>query len=138
MSAQAQPFASAMKALCESFPPGELHYEIMTLKIVRETSSMTLKCLVDWLAGSHIHFIICHPHDGTTKFLWTIEEIYIELDRLRHHMGFPMNRQLHCPIFRQDKFRYLELLPQDCIMPTLRIPISSNMNREVLHEMIQR
>lgn len=134
-SEQTQPFQSAVAEVMHMYPEDSLHVEIMPIKVLRE-SEWTPKQLVTWLLEAHIHFIICHPHDGTVTFQWPAEELYSEMERLRFHTGFPNENWLHCPIFTQDKYRYLELLPKESIMPTLKVPISANMDRATVHSLV--
>jgi hypothetical protein len=37
-----------------------------------------------------------------------VQQIYDECARLKYHPGFPNGVQLQCPIFSQDKWKYLE------------------------------
>lgn len=83
----------------------------MTIKELREDASMTLKAFVDWLLDSHIHFLLCYVHQGLESFGWDVTDIIEELQRLKYHEGFPNGEQLSCPIFTQDKMRYLQLIP---------------------------
>lgn len=88
------------------------------------------KDLVDWLLGSHIHFIITHVHQGhIVKGLkdegWDIVNLCSQLKRLKLHNGFPNNNKLWCPIFTQDKYEYIKACPGFCI-PTIKIEVVCN------------
>lgn len=137
MSEQTLPFRNAVAKVKALLPPDSIDVAAWDVIYLRKHPTSE-KELVDWLATAHIHFVICHPHDGTHKLLWNVENLYFELERLRHHVGFPNNYYLHCPVFRQDKYRYLELLPENCIMPTLKVPISADMDEEVIQLMVTR
>lgn len=78
---------------------------------------------VDWLLGGHIHFILTHVHQGMETFGWGVENIYDELQRLRWHPGFPSGNELRCPVFTQDKMKYIRALA-GMTMPTFDINIS--------------
>ena len=105
------------------------HYEAMNFKISveyktidnmrYEGSGFTFPDVIDWLLGSHIHFVITHPHQGLQKSGLSISEIYEEVGRLKHHLGFPSADKLQCSIFSQNKWEYLQHLPS--VMPTHRI-----------------
>jgi hypothetical protein len=89
------------------------------------------KDLVDWLLTSHIHFVICHPHQGLFSKGVDITPIqmYKEMQRLRYHLGLPNEDNLNCPIFQQDKAVYLNLLnDQGFCNPTLVIHTYCNLS----------
>jgi hypothetical protein len=111
--------------------------EMLNLKTLRE-GVWSLPDFVNWLLQSHIHFIIAHPHQGTESFGWSIESIYAELQRLKHHQGFPSGKHLDCPIFTQDKWNYIKALPDEITMPTFKIPISSDMDMRATEDLIGR
>ena len=104
----------------------QIKFEEMTLKVLRE-SSMSLSGFVDWLLSSHCHFILCHPHMGMNGLGWGVNELYTELRRLKYHNGFPAMNKLTCPIFTQDKFKYLEVMPVGYKNPTIKIMLSPDM-----------
>ena len=76
--------------------------------------------LVNWLLDADIYLICCHPHQGTSGFGWDVTTLYQNLDRLCGHMGFPLESQLLCPIFPQDKYNYIDALGSRA-NPTLRL-----------------
>jgi hypothetical protein len=91
----------------------------------------TYKSLVDWLLSSHIHFIICHPHQGFLEKGIDITpiEFYNELQRLKFHIGFPNGDELRCPVFTQNKAIYLKALYQNQLSnPTFYINVKDEMD----------
>ena len=58
------------------------------------------------VAGSHIHFILGHPHQGLENRGWKVVDIYTELQRLYIITGFPSKCHLQCPILTQDKMKH--------------------------------
>jgi len=111
-------------------------FEEINVKFLRK-SEWTLSDLVDWLLGGHIHFITCHPHMHTDSFGWTIADIYNELQRLRYHCGFPSSDALNCPIWSQDKYRYLSALPAEHVLPTFRLELNRDANFEEIKTSIE-
>jgi hypothetical protein len=96
--------------------------ESMTTSRMRR-ECLSLQYVIDWLLGSHIHFVITHPHQGL-EGSYSVKEIYDEVGRLKFHQGFPSMNTLECPIFCQDKFRYLApLIADNMILSTCRIPL---------------
>ena len=69
------------------------------------------KDFVDWLLGSHVHFILSHVHQGLERLQWNLEELLEQLKRLKYHKGFPTGEKLECPIFTQDKYEYIRAIP---------------------------
>ena len=94
--------------------------EYKTIDSMRyEGTGCTFSQVIDWLLGSHIHFVITHPHQGLHNCGLSISEIYEEVGRLTYHLGFPSAEKLQCPIFSQNKWEYLQHLPS--VLPTHRI-----------------
>ena len=73
---------------------------------------------VKWLKESDIHIILTHPHQGIKG--WDCIEVYLALEDLRNHIGFPTGPQLDCPVFKQDKLAHVFPLSHITI-PTLRL-----------------
>jgi hypothetical protein len=97
--------------------------ETMTLAKMR-TDGLSFEGLIDWLLGSHVHFLITHPHQGLENHVdLSVAEIYEEVERLRYHCGYPSLDKLDCPIFRQDKWKYLQDLGNDMTARTIKIPL---------------
>ena len=96
--------------------------ESLTLTDARNRK-LSVADIVDWLLGSHIHFVITHPHQGMWSSGGSVEEIYKEFARLKYHPGFPMGGRTHCPIFTQDKWQYLEHLSALSIHKSCKVVI---------------
>ena len=92
-------------------------------------NQMTIADLVDWLLGGDIHFILTHVHQGFQShgIFVDMDQMMQELLRLRFHIGFPSGDSLYCPVFTQDKIRYLRALG-DMANNTLRIPMNMEQN----------
>ena len=90
---------------------------------------MTITDLVNWLLGGHIHMILTHVHQGisTHGSLVDMEMMMQQLLRLRFHIGYPNGASLYCPVFTQDKRRYLVALG-DMANNTLFIPLNIDNN----------
>lgn len=115
---------------------GELKVEYLNLKDMR-ISSWSITNFVDWLLGSHIHFIISHIHQGIENFGWSVVDLYKELQRLKSHEGFPRGNKLNCPVFTQDKMVYLNDLT-DLVMPSFCIPIPDMLDDDTTTALITR
>ena len=102
--------------------------ETLTFKEIREAPSFSLRNFVDWLLGSHIHIITTHIHLGIRGFDWGVRELDLELERLRSHVGFPSGEKLSCPIFTQDKIRYLNALAPGQKMTTFCLNLSDDID----------
>jgi hypothetical protein len=99
---------------------GELKVEYLNLQYMR-ISSWSITNFVDWLLGSHIHFIISHIHQGIENFGWSVVDLYKELQRLKSHEGFPRENKLNCPVFTQDKMVLLSLYIKMYVMRTFQL-----------------
>ena len=62
-----------------------------------------------------------------------MRDLYEELQRLRFHEGFPNGSKLSCPIFTQDKIKYLKLI-DDVTLPTYAIDIPKDISEFVYEE----
>ena len=113
-----------------------IKFEILTLNVLR-TKNWTMETFVNWLLGGHIHFVLCHVHQGMESSAWNVVDLYAELNRLQMHEGFPSGIQLQCPVFTQDKREYLKLLP-DITLPTYFITIPTFANDDVMCATISR
>lgn len=105
--------------------------ETLTFKEIREAPHFTLRDFVDWLLGSHIHLITTHIHLGVRGFDWSMRDVNLELERLKSHVGFPSGDKLNCPIFTQDKFRYLSVLAPQEKMTTFCLDLSPDTDEVV-------
>jgi hypothetical protein len=102
---------------------GEFHFvekDADAIKIAKWTEVD----FVNWLLSGDIHLIICHPHQGCCNS-WCAESLYLELDRLKDHNGFPSGKHLQCPIFSQNKIEYLHATWR-MTNPTLKIIIQED------------
>ena len=85
--------------------------------------------MIDWLLSGDIHYILTHPHQGIDldrKYpVWNIPKLAYGLDMLEFHTGFPNGQYLRCPVFRQDKFRYLTAL-EDLALPSMQILLTED------------
>jgi hypothetical protein len=80
------------------------------------------KDLVDWLLNSRVHIILSHVHQGVADALqWNLIDLEMELQRLKFHTGFPNLLKLKCPVFLQDKYKYLENMPIEKVNNTLQL-----------------
>lgn len=114
----------------------EVKEESLTLTEAR-TRKFSAKLLVDWLLGSHIHFVTTHPCQGWHTTATNVEEVYDEFSRLKYHPGFPMGVQLQCPIFTQDKWNYLQHIPSK--MKSCKISIAeANEEFDAVKRQVQR
>jgi hypothetical protein len=102
--------------------------EYICAKNIKE-QHMSPADLVNWLLDSHVHFILSHVHQGIGPYLhWNMKDLENELQRLSNHFGFPKGTKLKCPIFLQDKFEYLQLLPVNKGNQTLQIYLTDDSN----------
>jgi hypothetical protein len=108
--------------------------DMMNLKRMRE-QKISIQGIIDWLLGSHIHFLITHPHQGLESAGDSIVDIYAEVARLKYHPGFPSEIQVNCPIFCKDMWEYLQHLP--AIMPTCKIFLSEEVEVEATQQEVE-
>jgi hypothetical protein len=105
---------------------------------MRKDGCWTLSGIVDWLLTSHLHFVVTHPHQGLEQSGWSVNDIYREFSRLTYHPGFPSGEKLGCAVFTQDKWKYLQQLPSDIIMPTYKIPMTADMDMDTCASDLKR
>lgn len=121
-SEQLIPFRSAIGSLGGRFRRSNYHFEYIKGS---ELKGWTPEQFAEWLLSSHYHFIICHPHQWMKELGWNVDSIYRELQRLRFHPGFPSGDKLRCPIFTQDKIRYIRAMePFQMCIPTFQCTVS--------------
>jgi len=86
-----------------------------------------IKDLIDWLIGSHVHFILAYIHEGTVShgLNWDMSIVEEQLIRLKYHVGFPNGEKLCCPVFTQNKINYLDCLG-DFANKTLMVRLTFN------------
>jgi hypothetical protein len=81
--------------------------------------------LVEWLLGAHVHFVLAHVHQGISQLEWNMDELATQLKRLKFHRGFPNGKYLGCPIFTQNKFKYIKALG-NFANPTIPIDLNDD------------
>lgn len=107
--------------------------EVMTFAQLKNNircKNWTLDTFLSWLQECDIYIIFCHIHQdfGVPPLLWEPVDFYDQLyDKLHGRLGFPSGDQLRCPIFTQNKFRYIEALGSLC-NPTFVVPIEVDMD----------
>ena len=126
MGWQIEPFEHAIRQYVAN---GTATCEIMHVKEIKKRR-WGPHDFINWLLESDAHFIITHLHQGIPK--WDINEILDALGRLYYHLGFPTGQQLFCPIFTQNKLKYLVCLPSFMRTPTLALPIKCGKYRSRL------
>jgi hypothetical protein len=75
--------------------------------------SWTQQTFIDWIGDCDIYVILCHIHQsfGFPPLLWDPLEFYESLyQKLYNRVGFPEKDQLQCPVFTQNKFKYIEAI----------------------------
>lgn len=109
----------------------EVDLEVLSCRTLKSRGFRNAAQLVDFLLASHVHFILGHIHQGLETLGWDMRDLYQQqLPRLYYHSGFPTGKQLVCPVFTQDKFRYLCALDMNGYAnPTLKISLDS-LNQE--------
>lgn len=81
----------------------------------------SISYIVDWLLEGTVHWITAHIHQGIQLQIinshkntcFTMHETIRQLQRLKYHPGFPNGDQLMCPVFLQDKIKYLNILQDE-------------------------
>jgi hypothetical protein len=108
---------------------GLLHTGMVAVeyKFKKDFNLLEPKDLIDWLVEADVHFLLTHPLQAMT--FWHCSDLFKELHRLKDHTGWPCKEEVDCPIFTQDKYKYLDALPQ-ITNPTLKVnlPFDSNDN----------
>lgn len=123
--AQGTSFTSAVNEM--KLPPNLYRMEIINITLIKD-NRLSPRQLVDWLLSSHVHIILSHVHQGLSganelMLGWNMNELARELSRLKNHVGFPTGNQLDCPVFTQDKCKYLSAIPRFC-NPTFRVELN--------------
>ena len=132
VSGQRASFDLALGILCTRLkkeldcPP--IEFEHRGNKAIRDHKLSPMD-MVNWLLTSDIHIILTHPHQGPNPDkrynLWNIPDLAYSLDLLQYHIGFPNGMRIRCPVFRQDKYRYLVAL-KDLALPTMQIILTED------------
>ena len=123
---QDEAFTRALsEAQCELLAENiTLIYEVFDSDHVKNVLKWTVSQLVDWLLEADIHLIPCHVHEGNLAKTesWNIENIRIQLKRLKYHKGVPMGKHFDCCIWGQDKYEmYVKTYPLSA--PAMKIPL---------------
>lgn len=122
-SVQSIPFLAAAGEIT-TLSESDLYVETVDICQLKDRNWSAVD-LVDWLLGSDVHFVLSHVHqgksnEGTNQMGWDVHRLEEELWRLSDHKGFPTGKNLKCPVFLQDKIRYIRAVPQ-YTNPTLRV-----------------
>lgn len=107
-SMQVTPFMAAVAD--QNYDINKITFTYVSVREVKRFG-WTPEEFVEWLLGSHVHFILSHVHQGLERLQWNMSELLEQLKRLKDHNGFPNGNQLECPIFTQDKFEYIKAVP---------------------------
>ena len=118
------------------------------LEVIQSTSTIrvvTLDCsevnkykltemdIVNWLLKGDIHFIISHIHQGIVNI--NMNKLYSSIVKLHDHPGFPSGDSLQCPVFTQDKYKYLTaLMPKGMCNPTFKVDFLPSMDYDLLKQ----
>ena len=134
-----QGFAVAAKAVMQYFSGKGFNVSVTTLSLKEmRKNALSFADAIEWLLGAHIHVVLTHPHQGLEGSGWGVEEVYEEVRRLYYHTGFPCLENLKCPVFCQDKWRYLCLLPPNMKLPSLKLSLDASVNIKHISAEVQR
>ena len=99
--------------------------EYFTNDVVRNTLKWTVYDLIHSLLESDIHLIGTLLHQGNVakSQYWSMQNISSNIDRLQYHLGIPMGKYIHCPVFRQDKLTLYECL-NEFSAPTIGVSLN--------------
>lgn len=94
--------------------------------------------IIDWLIedSDEVHVdayaVYCHLHQGFMNWKACMLDLQQQFERLAEHgNGYPNKLQIYCPVFLQNKFEYLKLIPE-FINPTIRIEIKATYTQREL------
>ena len=126
-SVQSGPFLHAMSSVQRRLSS--------RMRIVVETLSTQELCrrkwqpdqMMNWFLPSHVHFFLAHIHQSLLlhNLVWEMEYACQQYNRLKYHLGFPSGDQLRCPVFTQDKIKYVECL-QTLAVKTMTVPLTAD------------
>jgi hypothetical protein len=91
----------------------------------------TVTQYIDVILGADIHLIPTHFHQAMVCMggeSWTISNINRELDRLYHHLGVPMGKFVHCPVWRQDKWEIYSFM-NEFMAPTMHLKLTPEVSK---------
>jgi len=136
---QVDQFQLALQQVIKEFElyynPGKLLISVIYISVKDiSTKRMSPADLIDELLNCDVHFILSHLHQSVLErnIGWTIEDLLINLERLKYHRGFPSGEQLACPVFTQDKYDYISRISEYSI-PTMKIPIVPHNQEDFEH-----
>ena len=93
--------------------------------------------IIDWLLQGDIHFILSHIHQGLTHI--NVSKLYTAISKLHDHPGFPEGAGLQCPVFTQDKYKYLSaLMPKGMCNPTFKVDFLPTMDYYALEQELKK
>ena len=125
-SIQSGPFLHAVAGIQKRFLGTDIRVESMN---TQELCAAKLQPdqFVGWLMNSHVHLILGHVHQSLLNhnLVWDMEYAMLQYNRLKYHVGFPSGDQLQCPVFTQNKIKYIECLG-DLAVKTLTIPLTQD------------
>jgi len=125
-SIQSGPFLYAVAEIQKKFPGTDLRVESMT---TQELCARKLQPdqFVSWLMHSHVHLILGHVHQSllTHNLRWDMTYAMLQYNRLKYHVGFPSGDQLQCPVFTQDKIKYIDCLG-DLAVKTMTVSLTED------------
>jgi hypothetical protein len=119
---QRKHFMDAAESVKKHFTEFELVFECLSVYDIA-VRNWGPNEVINWLLGSDIHVILTHLHQFLTH--WDFRGVAPALERLSSHLGFPSGSCLRCPVFQQDKYRYIQALPSAFTIPTLKIEINA-------------
>jgi hypothetical protein len=93
---------------------------------IKRKFKWTVPQVLDVILSADIHLIPTHFHQAMVWLAgdtWTIPIIQRELDRLYYHLGVPMGKYIHCPVWRQDKIQIYRCM-SDYMAPTIDLKLS--------------
>ena len=93
---------------------------------VKHKFKWTVSQYVDTILGSDIHLIPTHFHQAMVWLAgdsWTMPNITSGLDRLHHHLGVPMGKFVHCPVWRQNKWLIYQFMGE-YMAPTVHLKLT--------------
>ena len=93
---------------------------------VKHKFRWTITEYIDVILGANIHLIPTHLHQAMVWQAgdsWTMPNIRRELDRLYHHLGVPMGKYVHCPVWRQDKWQIYQCM-SEFMAPTIQLNLT--------------
>ena len=127
-SIQSGPFHTAMKKLQRSLLSSNRSLQVEQMDTAKLCElKLHPKQFVDWYLYAHAYFFLAHIHQSlfNHNLVWDMKEAVAEFQRLRYHNGFPSGEQLRCPVFTQDKIKYIRCLG-DLAINTMTVPLTAD------------